>query len=582
MIDTTQTSDVIPVMLSGQALTSLRESGYTLSTAIGEVVDNSIEANANRIQILMEETTKGRKKTIDRVIVIDDGVGMDDNILQHYLQLGYSTRFMSDKTIGKFGIGAKLAGLSVGERIDVWSRVAGDDRIRHVEFDLQDARSAENRGEQVGIYPPDDKPLPAHLEPCFPEGTGTLLMWSKIDRASNGRGQSTPDALRLELQKELSRMFREFLYGGIKIEVDTVRLFPHDPTFLRAGSWADHVLTREVARVQGLVRDADLPDDHFAGHVFFNEWVAVDGTDHKVRVVITLAPREVVRRSGVGGDSLAKNLRIPDNEGMISFMRLNREISYTIVPKLFPGGIKTPDRYIGFEVHFDPTLDRMMGVRNVKRGAEPSDELRRTLRTVAERWIPNARAELQSIWGEMAREEAKESGEHAPINKALTDADRSLPKGRVKETVSEEQQLDLLSELARDAGKRSEEERAAYVDKVKEMPFVIETVDFPGTNMFEITHVNGQSLIRLNSRHRFYKEMYAPLRALSQQDPTTVTTQQAADTARRAAEAITLLLVAYARAEAQHPDPAEHYGDLRQWWGNLTDRLLFKVKDVLD
>ncbi|OKI99259.1 ATP-binding protein [Kitasatospora sp. CB01950] len=582
MTDTNQTPNVIPVMLSGQALTSLRESGYTLSTAIGEVVDNSIEAKANSVQILLEETTKGRKKAIDRVIVIDDGIGMDDDILQHYLQLGYSTRFMSEKTIGKFGIGAKLAGLSVGERLEAWSRVAGSGRIRHVVFDLQEARSAERRGEQIGIYPPDDEPLPAHLEPYFPEGTGTLLMWSKIDRASNGRGQSAPDALRLELQKELSRMFREFLYGGIKIEVDTVRLFPHDPTFLRAGSWADHVLTREAARAQGVARDPGLADDHFPGHIFFNDWVPVEGTDHKVRVVITLAPREVVRRSGVGGDALAKNLRIPDNEGMISFMRLNREISYTVVPKLFPGGIKTPDRYIGFEVHFDPKLDRMMGVRNVKRGAEPSDELRRTLRNLAERWIPNARAELQIIWGQMAREEAKESGEHALINRALTEADRSLPKSRVKEIISEEQQLDLLGELARDAGKRSEEERAAYVKKTKEMPFVIETVDFPGTNLFEITHVNGQSLIRLNSRHRFYKEMYAPLRTLAQQDPTTVTSQQAASTARRAAEAITLLLVAYARAEAQHPEPAEHYGDLRQWWGNLTDRLLFKVKGVLD
>ncbi len=72
-----------------------------------------------------------------------------------------------------------------------------------------------------------------------------MVTWSKIDRVSDGHGRSTPDHIRNEMNKELARVFREFLSGGIRITVDHTDLKPHDPTFLRKGTWADQVLTEE-------------------------------------------------------------------------------------------------------------------------------------------------------------------------------------------------------------------------------------------------------------------------------------------------------------------------------------------------
>ncbi|MFC7813683.1 MULTISPECIES: ATP-binding protein [Streptomyces] len=575
---TTADMDIIPVVLSGQALLSLRESGHNFPSAVGEVIDNSIEARANHIQIITEEAMKSRKKTLTQVSFIDDGEGMDDETLQHYLQLGFSKRFMSEKTIGKFGVGAKLAGLSVGMRIDAWSRVEGSEQIRHVFFDLEEGIEAEKRGDKVGIYPPDDEPLPAHLEVYFPEGSGTMVTWSKIDRVSDGHGRSTPDHIRNEMNKELARVFREFLSGGIRITVDHTDLKPHDPTFLRKGTWADQVLTEELARTSG---ESRAEARHFHGQVFFNEEVKVQGTDHKIRVVIALAPPEILRFKGAGGDAFAKRLRIPDNEGAISFMRLDREISYTPVAKLFPAGIQTKDRYIGFEVYFTPELDRMMGVRNVKRGAVPADELRRTLRTIAESVIPKARDEIDRVWGEVNRDDAVKSGEHAPITKALKDADRTMPKARVKQVPTPAQQEREYENLAKDAGRNTtEEEKAAYVQEIKELPFVIETVDVPGDDLFQLTHLKDQTIIRLNQRHVFYQEMYEPLQLLSNEGGTG-TGPNVSATARRAIEAITLLLVAYAKAESMHETPVDQYKELRKWWGSFTEQYLTKIKDVL-
>ncbi|MGK7900569.1 MAG: hypothetical protein AB4352_03975 [Hormoscilla sp.] len=49
---TNPTADIIEV---DKALESMRESGFDLATAVGEVVDNSYEANANLIRIFTSE-----------------------------------------------------------------------------------------------------------------------------------------------------------------------------------------------------------------------------------------------------------------------------------------------------------------------------------------------------------------------------------------------------------------------------------------------------------------------------------------------------------------------------------------------
>ena len=54
----------VPFIKTGQALQSLRDSGYSIEAALGEVIDNSIEANANNIYIYLfkKENKKGKKQ----------------------------------------------------------------------------------------------------------------------------------------------------------------------------------------------------------------------------------------------------------------------------------------------------------------------------------------------------------------------------------------------------------------------------------------------------------------------------------------------------------------------------------------
>ncbi|MFT3856568.1 MAG: ATP-binding protein [Aquabacterium sp.] len=572
----TQKMDIeIPMIQTGQALLSLRDSGHSLPTALGEVIDNSIEASANNIAVLLEQSEERGKKRVHRIAISDDGAGMPADILHRYLVLGYSSRYMRSDTIGKYGVGAKLAALNFGRRIDVWSRdTAGADWL-HVHFDLDEALKEESDGKSVVLSAPAPAEPPADLKLSFPKETGTVVLWSRVDRLEEGRAARDFNELRQELEKELSRIFRHFLDGGIKISINGQDLVPHDPLMLLEGTWADVQLNKEYKR-DDLKRGAL---HHYRATTIGEDLVKVG--DHTARLRVTLYPKEVLRSRGKGGDALAKTLRVPENEGALSFVRKNREVAYSNVPRILPGGVKDTDRFIGIEVSFDPELDDYFGIRNVKRGVEPHGELREKLRELLKKHIPTARKLIDDAWGEASRQQHEASGEHSAILGAVKDVNVTMPKPRVEPQPGTPGPEDALKELAEDAGFTKPEEQQKYIEDKRQLPFVIESVSFPGNIFLSTTHVADQVIIRLNTRHPFYREMWEPLKAISQRDPGTVSGDEAVKAARRSIEAMSLLLVAYGKAESMHPNPVDQYQDLTQFWGQFLGTLLNKVKDVL-
>lgn len=574
---TTEAPADIAMIQTGQALLSLRDSGHSLPTALGEVIDNSIEANANNISVLLEQSEERGKKRVHRIAIRDDGDGMPAEILHRYLVLGYSSRYMRSDTIGKYGVGAKLAALNFGRRIDVWSRNRADAEWLHVHFDLDEALAEESSGKSVVLKAPVPAEPPADLKLDFPKETGTVVLWSNVDRLEEGRAARDFNELRQELEKELSRIFRHFLDGGIKISINESLLIAHDPLMLLERTWADTVLNKEKEHKRDDLKKGVLR--HFGATTIGDDTVKVG--QHTARLRVTLYPKEVLRRRGMGGDTLAKALRVPENEGALSFVRKNREVAYSNVPRILPGGVKDTDRFIGIEVSFDPELDDYFGIRNVKRGVEPHGELRDKLRELLQKHIPTARKLIDETWGEAAREQHEASGEHGAILDAVKEVDAVMPKPRVEPQQDAPSADDALKELAEDAGFTKAEEQQKYIEDKKKLPFVIESVSFPGNIFVSTTHVADQVIIRLNTRHPFYREMWEPLKAISQRDPGTVSGEEAVKAARRSIEAMSLLLVAYGKAESMHPNPVEQYGDLTQYWGQFLGTLLNKVKNVL-
>lgn len=557
----------IPAVMTGHALRSLRDSGYSLAAALGEPIDNSIEAGAHTISILLlDNVGRFAKKRVHQIAMIDDGCGMDEVTLQRYPVIGYSTRYMSTKTIGKYGVGAKLAALNFCKRIDVWSRMSADEPWKYVFLDLAELENQEANNEDVGIDPPTERPIPSEISKYMPIGGGTLVLWSQVDRLEEGRLAEDANTLRLELESELSRIFRYFLNGGIRIALNDKPLVAHDPLFLMSDSWAEKIM-----------EEHGIPPEK--ARIIANEPITLDGSTAYLKV--TVYPKGVVRERGKGGDKVAKKLHIPENEGALSFVRLNREISYTNVPKILPFGVTEKDRFIGIEVSFSPELDDYFGVRNVKRGAEPHDKLRREIRKQLDNFIREARKDIDEMWGEAQKRTRAKEGEHGAAESAAREVDKVMPRSRAKGPESEDEKQRILDDLARDVGIENEKDKAEYLERKRGLPFVIESVDFPGTNFIDIRHLDGQVIIRLNTRHRFYREMWEPLKDVAEAAPEVVSLEAATSAARRTIEALTLLLISYGKAESMHEHPQEQYGDLRTFWGQFLDTMMGKIKNVI-
>ena len=110
-------------------LTSLRSVGYNEETAIADIIDNCISAQAHKIKIQFDW---GKK----RIVISDDGFGMNKMDLIENMRIGSSdpskTRAKDD--LGRFGMGMKTAAFSLGKKLTVVTK--SDSVVSNASWDL--------------------------------------------------------------------------------------------------------------------------------------------------------------------------------------------------------------------------------------------------------------------------------------------------------------------------------------------------------------------------------------------------------------------------------------------------------------
>lgn len=206
---------------------SLRDFGYSLETALADIIDNSLAAKASRIDILTD-FSDGQA----HIAVVDNGRGMSQSKLLEALRLGSQNPLdKRDKhDLGRFGLGLKTASFSQCRRLTVVSRdglsTAG------ATWDLDYV--AETNHWRV-ILTDDFDTIPGYERLGK---TGTIVLWQnldrlteKSDRASNERHfeERMNDAIdHLELVYHRF-LVREDSHKAITIAVNDRLLVPVDP-----------------------------------------------------------------------------------------------------------------------------------------------------------------------------------------------------------------------------------------------------------------------------------------------------------------------------------------------------------------
>ena len=311
--DSTNKADLIQV---DRALESFREAGYDLSAAVGEVVDNSIDARAQQIRVqtfeVESENGKRPKKSIDTIAFADNGMGITSERLPHCLTMGYSSRYGERKGIGRFGVGAKLAALSQARRVDIYSRPIGTQQVYHTFFDLTLIKEGDQKfleAEAVDGFPEKYAHMMYDEQGHHSFESGTLVIWSDVDRLEEGgKFGSSVDERISELFKYLGRTYRRFISNGLSIVLNERPVRLHDPLFLLENPLAIELLRKE----------------DWQGEIIQSDSVEVDS--HEVEITVTILPEKVRIQRG-GGASVGKPALI----SLYTFLRTKAELASCVM-----------------------------------------------------------------------------------------------------------------------------------------------------------------------------------------------------------------------------------------------------------
>jgi hypothetical protein len=108
----------------GRLINAVAAIGYDPEVALCDLMDNSIDAQCACLNVHLvpePQDEEGEADTIHEYIIADDGIGMDRDVVINAFTLG-GTRAYPPGSLGKFGLGLKSAGLSLGRQIVIMTK----------------------------------------------------------------------------------------------------------------------------------------------------------------------------------------------------------------------------------------------------------------------------------------------------------------------------------------------------------------------------------------------------------------------------------------------------------------------------
>lgn len=208
---------------------SLRAVGYSLPTAIADIIDNSISASTSVVDILFDGAADE-----PFVSVLDNGWGMDLQEALDAMQLaGTSAKTERAATdLGRFGLGLKTASLSQCRRLTVVTKQQ-DKPILALRWDL--LHLAESATWDLLVLEESEVSELPGFQGLLSQSSGTLVVWQDLDRliAQQSNMSRLMDELMVEVHDHLALVFHRFLSGDgfdrVAIRINHLDIEPADP-----------------------------------------------------------------------------------------------------------------------------------------------------------------------------------------------------------------------------------------------------------------------------------------------------------------------------------------------------------------
>lgn len=210
-------------------LSGIRCMGYTPVAAFQDIIDNSIAAEATEVEVIVETIEKSIRPSINKVVFIDNGKGMNLEMIKNALLLGSPNSEYTENSLSKFGFGLKSAGLSQANIITVISRDNIQDDWKKCTLDWDVIRE---KGE---YYIEEDEKLTmeeSQLTDKMGE-TGTIIILNKIQKVNDTNSTVIIKNLKTECSLTYHRMIEN---NRVSLKVNGENIEPYDPLFLSEAS----------------------------------------------------------------------------------------------------------------------------------------------------------------------------------------------------------------------------------------------------------------------------------------------------------------------------------------------------------
>jgi len=248
---------------------SIAEQGYSLETSLADLMDNSISAKADKIEVVIDT-----KSEPFRLFLADNGQGMTEECLRRNMQFPSASpegdRDSND--LGRFGLGMKTASFSQTRKFTVISRAKGSKNFAARTWDVDYLKGhgwkiIVNSDEEVEQLLSQYNELSSSYLSKFPEfQPNTIVIWSGMYKFEEYlEEQNRKEALHKEITQVttdyLSLVFHRFLEAKVnplKIRINNNIIEPFDPfptnqSDLRAIEPLQGEFSSEIINIKGYV-----------------------------------------------------------------------------------------------------------------------------------------------------------------------------------------------------------------------------------------------------------------------------------------------------------------------------------------
>lgn len=451
----------------------IRDLGYRSNgDALAELVDNALQADAVRIDVLFGyEGTASDKKPV-QLAVVDNGHGMEPDMIRMAVMWGGTHRENDRAGLGRYGYGLPCSSVSLGRSFTVFSRTVYGE-LWAVELDLDEITAGKytNARGEIVVPEPRRAELPQFVRDHLARteqngwGSGTVILIEKLDRLE----WTTAHGLRANLCRQFGTTYHK-LRGDAALYVDGEFVEPIDPLFLTPefrwyGLDDDRAQSFDPVRLE--VREPKSGNFRGAIYIRYAWFPPSFGSVDK-------------ERDAVGVNANARFSILKDYHGIIYYRN----------GRLIDVQTKTPwttfinnDRYIKVGVDFSATLDEEFGVTTSKQQVTVSPFVWNLLR---EAGLAKAIEQLRNKVKEAKA--ARQLNQLSPPPGHLRLSEKTMTSARgTGATGASGSQWDL--------GLRASPYRVAFEHS-------------PGRLFFRVDRSRGARTLHINTSHRFYEQIY--------------------------------------------------------------------------